>query len=351
MPNGFALAVIVALTSHTAIGAVARRDNQPPHPVGTLVVSNMQDNTATVLDAGTGRVLATLQTGEGPHEVTISHDGRWALVSNYGVRERPGSSLTVIDVLHATAVRTINLGAWKRPHGMAFFPGDTLVAVTSETGQVVLLVDFRDGHVAGTLATKGRATHMLAMAARGDRLFTANIADGTITQLEVPPRQDGKVIPVGRQPEGIATSPDGNTVWVGSNRDSIVVIVDARRGVVTDTLRGFGMPYRMAVSADARLAVITDPVRASVRVFETANLRERFVIAIPRDSLVATAEVTGSPSPEGVALSRDGRWAFVTLQGRNRVATIDLERGSITGYAPTGSWSDGIGYSPLSARP
>jgi hypothetical protein len=28
------------------------------------------------------------------------------------------------------------------------------------------------------------------------------------------------------------------------------------------------------------------------------------------------------------------------------VITVDLQRGVITGYAPTGTWSDGIGYSP-----
>jgi DNA-binding beta-propeller fold protein YncE len=68
---------------------------------------------------------------------------------------------------------------------------------------------------------------------------------------------------------------------------------------------------------------------------------------VPADSLVAAPEVAGSPSPEGVAISRDGRWAFVTLQGRNRVVTIDLGRGAIVAYAPTGAWSDGIGFSPI----
>ncbi len=42
-----------------------------------------------------------------------------------------------------------------------------------------------------------------------------------------------------------------------------------------------------------------------------------------------------------------GRWAFVTLQGRNRVVTIDIESGKIVAWAPTGVWSDGIAYSPL----
>jgi len=85
-------------------------------------------------------------------------------------------------------------------------------------------------------------------------------------------------------------------------------------------------------------------------VFRVADRTERFTIAIPGDSLVATAEVAGSPSPEGVAVSRDSRWAFVTLQGRNRAITIDLGKGTIVSYAVTGTWSDGIGYSPMVHR-
>jgi DNA-binding beta-propeller fold protein YncE len=106
----------------------------------------------------------------------------------------------------------------------------------------------------------------------------------------------------------------------------------------------------MAVSGDGRTAVVTDPVRGEVRVFDAPTRRQRFLITIPRDSVVATAEVPGSPSPEGVTLAADGRWAFVTLQGRNLVAMIDLARGAIVRYAPTGTWSDGIAYSTLEHR-
>src|SRR4051812_754636 len=74
-------------------------------PSGTLIVSNMNDNTAMLLDARTGSLLATLQTGRAPHEVATSHDGRWALVSNYGVRDQVGNTITVIDVDARTVVR------------------------------------------------------------------------------------------------------------------------------------------------------------------------------------------------------------------------------------------------------
>ena len=324
---------------------VAYAAAQGAGPTGTLVVANMNDNTAMILDAATGRLVATLPTGEGPHEVAISRDGRWALVSNYGVRGKPGNSLTVIDVTKAAVDRTITLDGYMRPHGMAFLSGDTLVAVTCEGRQAVLLMDFRTGKVVATLATRGRSPHIVSATAKGDHLYAGNIGDGTIAELDPVTRDSARRCGVARQPEGITVAPDGATVWAGSNADSVVVVVDPRRGMAIDTLRGFGLPYRIAITPDSRLAIVTDPVRAEVRVFTVNDRRPRFTIAVPRDSLVATAEVPGSPSPEGVTVSSDSRWAFVTLQGRNRVITIDLERGVIVRYAVIGTWSDGIGYS------
>jgi len=323
----------------------------PDLPHGTIVASNMRDNTATIINAASGKVLATLPTGEAPHEVATTHDGRWAVVSNYGTRERPGNSITVIDLERLVVARTIDLGDYRRPHGMAFFPGDSLLSVTSEVSRAVLLVDFRDGRVVGTVPTGQRASHMVAMSSNGGELFTANIADHSISRLDVPNRATRAVIPIVKNPEGIAISPDGKRVWVGSDADSVVVVFDTDAARAIDTLRGFGLPYRLAVTRDGRTAIATDPVHGNVRIFDASTRRQRVLIDIPREGIVATAEVPGSPSPEGVTTSPDSRWAFVTLQGRNLVATIDLEHGTIAGYAPTGNWSDGIAFSTLEHRP
>src|SRR5262245_48501561 len=188
------------------IGA-SRLEAQTTRPAGTLIVSNMNDHTATVLDAGTGRVVATLPTGEGPHEVAASHDGKWALVSNYGVRGKPGSTITVIDVERAAVARTLDLKTRQRPHGMAFLPGDSVVAVTSEASKNVLLVSLRSGDVIDTLPANGRASHMLGLSAKGDRIVVANIADNAISVLTLPAAGAPKVIPVARSPEGIAIAP------------------------------------------------------------------------------------------------------------------------------------------------
>jgi len=313
---------------------------------GTVVVSNMNDNTATILEARTLATLTTVPTGRAPHEVALSHDGRWALVSNYGTRELPGNTITVIDVDARSVARTIELSEVRRPHGMVFLPGDTLIAVTAEVNRAVVVIDFRTGKTLRSLPTNGRAPHIVGLSRDGRRLVAGNIGDGTIAVVSPLAADTTRTVRVGRQPEGVAITPDGTRAWAGSNQDSIVVVVDLNRGQPIDTIRGFGLPYRTAISPDGKTAVVTDPVKAVIRVFDERTRRQRWALSIPADSLVPTAEVKGSASPEGVTISRDSRWAYVTLQGRNRVIAIDLERGTIAAWGITGVWSDGIGFSP-----
>ena len=129
-----------------------------------------------------------------------------------------------------------------------------------------------------------------------------------------------------------------------------MVVVDLDRAQAIDTLRGFGLPYRLAVTPDGRRAVITDPVRAEVRIVDAATRRDLATLHVPTDSIVSTAEIAGSPSPEGITISPDSRWAFITLQGRNRVITVDLDDARIVGWARTGTWSDGVGFSRIVAQ-
>jgi YVTN family beta-propeller protein len=126
-----------------------------------------------------------------------------------------------------------------------------------------------------------------------------------------------------------------------------VSIVTPASGAVADTIGGFGLPYRLAITSDGKTAIITDPVSAVVRFFNTATRAELGRISFAADSLVSTAEVPGSPCPEGVTLTPDGKTAFVTLQGRNRVVAIDVASRTVLATMPTGVWSDGVAYSAL----
>src|SRR5687768_774960 len=243
--------VLVAAACSRGVQVSDGRDASAAPLAGTVVVANMGDNTVTLIDVASRRVVATLPTGSGAHEVAVSNDGRWAVVSNYGVRGAPGNSLTVIDIPSTKVVRTIELGDFRRPHGSAFLPGDSLLAVTSEVSRAVVLVDFKQGTVAGSIPTNHPASHMLAMTADARRIFTSNIADGTVSELDVAARTFLREIAVAPAVEGIAVTPGGEQVWVGSNQQKTVTILDGRTGKSLGTITGFGMPYRLAITPNA----------------------------------------------------------------------------------------------------
>jgi DNA-binding beta-propeller fold protein YncE len=297
---------------------------------GTVVVANKQDNTVSLLSAADGRVAATLPVGMGPHEVATSSDGRWAVVTNYGDGQSAGSSLSLIDLQARTVARTLPLGEYRRPHGVAFLPGDGKVVVTSEANRVLLVVDLTSGAVEAAIPTGQRASHMVALSADGKRAYTANIAEGTVTEIDVEGRKQGRVLQVAPMVEGIALSPDGKQLWVGSNQAHTVSVVDTEKWAVDGTFAAPGMPYRIAFTPDGRRAVVTAPMAGVIRIIDVATRIER--AAVPGASAV------------GVTMSADGAFAYVTLQDTNQLAVVDLERGTLAGTYAVGAGPDGVAF-------
>ena len=316
---------------------------------GTLIVANMADNTASVIDIASRRTVATLPTGAGPHEVAMSHDGRWAVVSNYGVRGAPGNSLTVIDVAKASVARTIDLGEYRRPHSAVFLPGDSIVAVTSEASRTVVLVSFTRGSVAGAIPTNASGSHMQATTADGKRMFVSNVGDGTLSELDIAGRAYVRTLPLAPRVEGLAVTPRGELVFAGRPAARTVSVFDTRTGAIERTYEGFGFPYRMAVTNDGKLAFICDPPQSKIRVVDVATLAELAPIDVPLEGVQATAEFAGQAAPEGLIMGRDGRTFYVALQGSSRVAEVDIASRKITGYMSTGAAPDGIGQSQVSS--
>jgi DNA-binding beta-propeller fold protein YncE len=299
---------------------------------GTLVVVNKSAVTASIIDVASGTTLATLPTGQGPHEAVIDAAGRIAVASNYGA---PEPSLTVIDVPGLKVLRTIDLAPYNRPHGMQFLPGDSLLAVTSEATGNVVLVRIADGTVARTIATTQRGSHMLAVPADGRRIYTGNIGDNTVSELDVETGALLRTFPVPPQPEAINVTPDGREVWVGSNATGKVSVVDPTAGTVTTAVEGFGWPYRICFTPDDQLVIIPDLRGNLVRFFDHASRRE-----------VGRLELPGA-QPQGIVTPPGTGVAFLSLSAEDRVAIIDLATRTVRKYLAAGDGPDGVAYSAL----
>lgn len=322
-----------------ALVVAAALATQQPGPRGTLVVLNKGEGTASLIDLGTGRTVARLPTGEGPHEVVVSRDGRTAVAANYGTGPAPGSSLTVMDVPGRRVLRTIDMGAALRPHGLVFLPGDSLVAVTSETMQLVSVVRVSDGTVVRTAATRARGSHMVTVAADGRRAWTGNIPEGTISEVDLLTGAHLRFFPVPPQPEALTATADGGQVWVGSNSQGLVSVVDTRTGRVDTAATGLGWPYRILFTPEGRTALLPDYRGEQLRVLDAVTRAERGRLSF------------AGGGPQGIAVSPDGRWAFQSLATSGEVAIIDLTRLEVVRRIGTGAGPDGVGYSAVETGP
>ena len=316
------------MTSLLAVVALAA-------PNDVLVVVNKDASTVSIISLETGATLATLPTGTGPHEAAASGDGRLAVVTNYGAQQA-GNSLTVLDLATLTVARTVDLGQYRRPHGIVFLPDNRTVAVTSETSGMVLVVDVTTGRVVSARPTAQEGSHMVVVARDGRRAFTANIRSGTVTALDLEAGEP-RSLPVSTQTEAIGVSPDGGQVWVGSNDQGTVTVVRTAEWGVVDTLDVGGQPYRIVFSPDGRRVLVTTPASDEVRLFDAATRRELGRLKTPASS-------GSAGQPFGVAWSPDGRLGYVTLRGAAQVAVVDVETMSLQRHITAGAGADGIAW-------
>lgn len=300
-----------------------------------LVVVNKDASTVSVMALETGAVLATLPTGTGPHETAASSDGRLAVVTNYGAQQG-GNSLTVVDLASLSVARTIDLGEYRRPHGIVFLPDNRRVAVTSEVSGVVLIVDATTGRIVSVRPTAQEVSHMVVVAGDGRRAFTANIRSGSISAVDLESGEP-KSLAVSTQTEAIGVSPDAEQVWVGSNDRGTVTVVRTSEWRAIDTLDVGGQPYRIVFSPDGARVLVTTPASDEVRLFDAATRKE-----VGR---LKTPALSGGPGqPFGVAWSPDGRQAYITLRGAAQVAVVDVGRMALVRYLGAGAGPDGIAY-------
>jgi DNA-binding beta-propeller fold protein YncE len=319
------LATLLAVLAATSVAAQAPT-------TGRILVANQQAASASVVDLATGTVTH-IPVGPGPHEAAISPDGKWGFISVYGIAGQPGNQVAVIDMAEKKVARMIDLGTYTRPHGMVPVAGSPLkLIVTSETTQNVVTVDAEKGVVLSAVPTAAQGSHMVAVQSDGRRAYTANVGSGTMTAIDLASGKATGSVTIGPRSEGLATTPDGNEVWVGSNTDGTVSVVNVAAMRVDTVLGGFRMPYRMGISPDRRLAVIVEAEGTQVRVIDLA-----------RRSVLGGADVGGGP--RGVAISPDSKWAFVTLQPQNEVVIVDLVRRVAVGRFPVGTAPDGVAYS------
>ena len=298
-----------------------------------LLVLNKSDATLVFVDPASGKVSAPVATGDGPHEIELSADGRTAFVSNYGA-STPGNTLSVIDVGSRRELRRVDLGDWSRPHGLTFSKGS--LYFTAEGARRIGRLDPAAQRVEWTFETGQDGTHMVLASRDGAHLFATNIASGTVSVLEASSSGEWRqtLISVGAGPEGLDLSPDGKELWVAHSRDGGISIIDVAAKKVIQTFDAkTKRSNRLKFTRDGARVLVSDLGAGELLSFDARSRQER-------------GRVKLGQAPTGILIAPDGRHAYVAVSGENRIAVVDLESLSVVRTIGPGRNPDGMAWAP-----
>jgi YVTN family beta-propeller protein len=322
--------LVAVFFSAFIFAAASTAQSQPPSP--TLLVLNKAANSLAIVDPATKQVVARIDTGEGPHEVAASDDGKLAFVTNYGAKT-PGNSLSVIDLVAQKEIHRVDLGPLGRPHGILFADGK--VYFTVELNKLIARYDPETNKVDWLLGVGQNRTHMLVRTKYLNEIFTSNVDSRTVTAIEKSSDPSGwkeTNIAVGKGPEGIDISPDDKEVWAANSGDGTVSVINTATSKVTHTFNVHTKhSNRLKFTNDGKLVLISDPATDELMVVDAATKK-------------IVKQLNVGRGPGGILIAPGGERAYVALAGDNAVAEIDLHKLEIAERIPTGPGPDGMAW-------
>jgi DNA-binding beta-propeller fold protein YncE len=302
---------------------------QTPKPV--LVALNKADSTLAIIDPVSMKVVDKVKTGDSPHEVVLSADGKTAFVANYGA-QTPGSSISVIDIGTAKELRRFDVSPLMRPHGLHMIGGK--LYFTAETNRLIARYDPAANKIDWMMGTGQAGSHMVVGAQDQRKFYTANIGSDSVTAFEwMNPAQPQAWrvthVAIGKQPEAIDLSPDGKEIWAGLNAEGAIDVVDTATNKFKEKVAIGGRPYRVKFTPDGRFVVNSMIASKELLIIDSATKKE--VKRIKLESV-----------PLGIVFSNDGKIAFVSVVEPDAVLKINFATGEVLGRVDTGKAPDGI---------
>jgi DNA-binding beta-propeller fold protein YncE len=224
--------------------------------------------------------------------------------------------------------------AYRSPFDLAFSPDGQHLAVSDRTACMVLLMNASSNGPAVEVPLGGEVNGV-AWSANGRTVYTAGGTAGTVAAID-PSGHLRTRLKVGPRPMGLAIAPRRGLLLVADAATAEVHALDLATGRPRARVPVLREPYFLAVTSDERVAVVgnrlpqgdaSDPaVSAAVSLIDLETLQPAAHVSLPPNSMNVL----------GVAVSPDGRWAYVAHNlARATLPTTQIEYGWINANAIT----------------
>lgn len=302
----------------------------------------------------TGKPISPIGIHQGvgsyPVSMAMSHDGRYAVVSNCGFRQ----FLTVINTRTGEVVDRVpfNKEGQGLYYGLCFGPDGTLFVSNGGLDTVTrfALESGKLRNLGNDLAVKkpdktksARQLAGLALNSDGTRLLAVENETnaetsfkGSLAVVDTVSGQTIRRVSVGGYPMAVAAITKGASkdkkAFVSSERDGTVSVVDWQTGKVKKTLKIGAKAFELLLSQDQ-----TELYAASWG-SDTLSIIDTETDKVTATILLRPAESRGlsGTTPLGLALSPNGKTLYAAMADMNAVAVVDLEDKEVEGYIPTG---------------
>jgi YVTN family beta-propeller protein len=330
----------IAVTPNNLYAYVANNNNAGIPGADTVSVLNLTNNTVA-------ETISDMSFNE-PYTVTINPAGTKAYVTNSG-----GATVTIIDLTSNTVTGTID--GFDGPSGLVITPDGTHAYVNnyggpivgSGNGTTVSVVDLNTNAIVGTL-TVGITTLLpvapaaLAITPNGAYVYVVNYVDGNpgTGTISIIRTSDNSVqlnaITGFSGPFAIAITPNGKYAYVtnfGSNNFSpvgtTVSVVDISSNTIVATIPTGIQPSGIAITPAGSYAYVSNyhtlyegPNFTDLTAYQgTVN-----IIDIHTNKIISPVINVGL-SPDTIAISPNGQFAYVTNYTSNTVSVIALPLG------------------------
>src|SRR5262252_4865703 len=248
----------------------------------------------------------------------------------HGRNPNPGHLLCVIDLKNRTHAVDIDLRPYIAPHTLKLGP-DGLIYITCENSAVVAVIDRSTNTVVDAIDSGSTNGHRLIIAPDGERLYTENEEDSTVSVIDLPKRKLLGKIATPRPLAGIAISPDGRTVIAVDDAQPTLFLIDTEAGRVREeiVLKDVPKPAQIARYApDNSLLAVTSLNSETVSLIDP-SFRQQSAIKV------------GS-QPMDMAFRGDE--LFVACQGDGSVHIIDIPNRRAKGSFSAGKGCESLGF-------
>jgi len=248
----------------------------------------------------------------------------------HGRNPNPGHLLCVIDLKNRTHAADIDLRPYIAPHTLKLGP-DGFVYITCENSAVVAVIDRSTKTVVDAIDSGSTNGHRLIIAPDGQRLYTENEEDSTVSVIDLPKRKLLGKIATPRALAGITISPDGRTVIAVDDIEPTLFLIDTVAGKVEATVRLEGVPEAAQIarySPDNKVLAVTSLRSNTVSLIDPSFRRQ--------------AAVKVGDQPMDMAFRGDE--LFVACQGDGSVHVVDVPRRRNKHHFKAGTGCESVGF-------